>query len=383
MSRARLLVSIVWVCACGGGETSADGGDPIDGGDRVDSTVADAGMDDAGSADVDSGEPPIDAGPGGCTAAACPDEWMGGVNLAGADFGETNLPGVYDTHYIYPSPSEVDYFVGRGMRAIRLPFRWERLQRSLRSALDATELARMESIVRYATGLGARVILDPHNYARYHGALVGTSELSNDDYADLWRRLALVFADDDRVIFGLMNEPHTMPTEQWLAAANAAIAAIRGAGAQNLILVPGNSYTGAFSWADSWYGTPNAEVMLGVIDPMDRYAIEVHQYLDADSSGRGAECVSGTIGRERTVLFTSWLRDNGLRGFLGELGGADNAACEAAVHDLLSFIEANADVWLGWTWWAAGPWWGDYMFSIEPRGDGSDSPQMLWLDDHL
>ena len=79
--------------------------------------------------------------------------------------------------------------------------------------------------------------------------------------------------------------PHDMPTEQWLGAANAAIAAIRKAGAHNLILVPGNSWTGAHSWLDDWYGGPNGVWMLKVRDPQDHYAFEVHQYLDADSSG--------------------------------------------------------------------------------------------------
>ena len=53
-----------------------------------------------------------------------------GVNLAGADFGERDLPGTYDVHYTYPTPQEVDYYVGKGVNAFRIPFRWERLQRS-------------------------------------------------------------------------------------------------------------------------------------------------------------------------------------------------------------------------------------------------------------
>src|SRR5688572_819873 len=51
-----------------------------------------------------------------------------GVNLAGAEFGDSSLPGVYNTHYTYPRSNEVDYFIGKGMNTFRLPFRWERLQ---------------------------------------------------------------------------------------------------------------------------------------------------------------------------------------------------------------------------------------------------------------
>jgi endoglucanase len=87
------------------------------------------------------------------------------------------------------------------------------------------------------------------------------------------------------VIFGLMNEPHSMATELWLNNANAAIAAIRSTGAENLVLVPGNAWTGAHSWNSNWYGTPNSTVMLNITDSLNNYAYEVHQYLDSNSSG--------------------------------------------------------------------------------------------------
>ena len=92
-----------------------------------------------------------------------------GVNLAGADFGEGNLPGIYNTHYTYPTAAEVDYYVGKGMNTFRLPFRWERLQQSQNAAFNAAELDRMDTFVNYATSQGAHVVLDPHNYARYFG----------------------------------------------------------------------------------------------------------------------------------------------------------------------------------------------------------------------
>ena len=42
-----------------------------------------------------------------------------------------------------------------------------------------------------------------------------------------------------QVIFALMNNPYNMTTELWLENANAAIAAIRLEGADNLILISG------------------------------------------------------------------------------------------------------------------------------------------------
>ncbi len=41
-----------------------------------------------------------------------------------------------------------------------------------------------------------------------------------------------------------MNEPHDMNTNDWKTFAQAAINAIRSTGANNLITVPGNAWTG-------------------------------------------------------------------------------------------------------------------------------------------
>jgi len=302
---------------------------------------------------------------------------LGGVDLAGADFGN-QVPGTYGVNYIYPTTAEVDHFVGLGMNVIRLPFLWERLQRSQYAALDATELARLDAVVSYATGKGAYVIVDPHNYARYFGVVIGAG-VPVGAYTDFWSRLAAHFAQNPRVIFGLMNEPHDMSTEVWLSDANAAIAAIRATGAPNLITVPGNGWDGAHSWLQNWYGTPNATAMLGVKDPGNNFVFEVHQYLDADSSGGDmANCVSSTIGSQRLADFDSWLAQHGLRAFLGEFGAGSGSTCLAALDDLLGFIKARPDRWLGWTYWAAGPWWGTSVSAIEPV-NGVDVPQTAVL----
>jgi endoglucanase len=305
-----------------------------------------------------------------------------GVNLAGAEFGEGNLPGTYGTDYRYPTSSEVDYFGSKHMTVVRLPFRWERLQRTLDADFDADELGRLDGFVRDATSKGLNVVLDPHNYARYRGNPIGSDAVPNAAFADFWRRLALLYKGNDHVLFGLMNEPNSMPTEQWVSAANAAIAAIRAAGAPNLVLVPGNGWTGAHSWSESWYGTSNAQAMLAIHDAANNYAYEVHQYLDGDFSGRSDQCQSATIGSQAIAGFTQWLRANGKKGFLGEFAGGDNATCRAAIGDLLGNMEANADVWAGWSWWAAGPLWGDYIFSLEPV-NGADRPMMNVLAPHL
>jgi endoglucanase len=304
-----------------------------------------------------------------------------GVNLSGAEFG-SNTPGTYGIDYIYPTAAEVDYFMGKGMNTFRLPFMWERLQNSQFAAFDVAELSRLDTFVNYATSQGAYVILDPHNFARYYNDIVGGGTVPASAFTDFWSKLATRYKDNPLVIFGLVNEPNTMSSELWRDDANAAIAAIRATGATNLILVPGNAWTGAWSWEQNWYGTPNAQVMLEIVDSGNNYAFEVHQYLDTDSSGTSATCVSSTIGSERLVVFTNWLQAHGKRGFLGEFAGGRNDTCYAALADILAYVDQHADVWLGWSYWSAGPWWEEYVFTLEPL-DGVDRPQMAVLSQFL
>ncbi len=308
--------------------------------------------------------------------------WWRGVNLAGADFGADVLPGVLGVHYTYPNPGEVDYFAGKGMNIIRFPVLWERLQRSLYADLDAGEMQRVDLFIRQATGRGLQVILDPHNYARYRGELIGSQQVPHAAFANFWWRLADRYKGNDHVIFGLMNEPHDMPTQQWVDAANSAVAAIRAAGAGNLILVPGNRWTGAWTWnkADS-FGESNARAMLKIKDPNNWLWYEAHQYMDLNGEGGKQDCVSETIGSERLRPFTDWLRANGKKGFLGEFDSGLNAQCDRALNDMVRHMEDNADVWRGWTYWAAGPWWQPGT-SLEPN-NGQDARQIAILQPYL
>ena len=303
--------------------------------------------------------------------------WLTGVNFAGAEFGK-QIPGEINKDYHYPKQRDIDYFLGRGANTVRLPFRWERLQLNLAWELEPRELALLDGTVAYVTGRGAHVVLDPHNYARYLSNDIGSKEVPVSAFASFWAELAAHFKDNERVIFGLMNEPHRIRADDWRDAAQAAIDAIRARGAQNLILVPGTYWSGAHSWTKKRNGISNAFALRELNDPADNMAFEVHQYFDDDYSGTSSDCQSETIGRESLEEFTQWLRMNKHRGFLGEFGVASNPVCLEALDQMMQYITENSDVWIGWTYWAAGAWWGDYPFSVQPSPDG-DKPQMKVL----
>lgn len=334
-----------------------------------------------------------------------------GVNLSAADFGyysptdasQNKFPGVYGTDYVYPDDSYFDYFHSLGMNTFRIPFRWERIQPTLDGALDPAELSHLRHIVDYAASLGANVILDVHNYAHYSTPtemrMLGTPELTDADFADLWMRLGTEFKDDSNVIFDLMNEPSDvsfkLTTEAVVSFTNSGLSAIRAAGATNLTLVEGNGYSGGHSWEQDWYGTPNSVAMLDVVDPGHNMAFEVHQYVDnndgvdSDYSGTTDNVESATIAAEKLAGFTDWLRANGLRGFLGELGTPASDLGVQAMYNGVNFVEQNADVWMGWTLWSGGPWWDGaddahrYILSLNPLSDGSTAPQLAALEPFL
>jgi endoglucanase len=297
-----------------------------------------------------------------------------GVNLSGLEFGGSALPGVLNTDYVEPTDAEINYYAAKGMTVIRLPFDWERLQPVQGGPLDKTYLAMLDHIVALAGSKGMKVDLDVHNYGIAYGNMVGSAGTPDSSFSDLWSKLATHFASSSNVIFGLMNEPYEQAAAQWLTAANGAIAAIRTAGATQEILVPGTHYTGGSSWTTS----DNASVMTGVVDPDKNFAVEIHQYLNADGSGMDTSVVSPTIGVERLTAVTQWAEDNGIHLFLGEFGSGSDAASLTANQNMLTYMAQHTDVWQGATEWGGGPWWGNYGFATDPTA-GIDSKQVGML----
>jgi endoglucanase len=300
-----------------------------------------------------------------------------GVNIAGAEFG--GYDGDYGKSYIYPSDTTLAWAASKKMTAIRLPFRWERLQPSLFGEFDQAELSRLQDTVSRATELGLTVVLDPHNFAEYRDVKLGTGEVTTDAFADFWHRLAPEFADDSHVVYLLMNEPVGVTAATWFDAAQAAIHVIRNSGADNLILVPGTIWTGASHWFDEQPDGSNAELFKDIEDPMDNFAFEIHQYLDADFSGTNATCTRTKDAVDAVKAVTDWLRQHGFYGYLGEFGGTSSPDCLEGISEMAAYINKHKGIWLGWAAWAAGDWWGNYPLSLQPK-NGIDKPQMEMLE---
>jgi endoglucanase len=309
-----------------------------------------------------------------------PGRALAGINLSGAEFGG-KLPGVVGKEYTYPTPGELDYFHARGRTLIRLPFRWERMQRSLNAPLDLHELILLRGVLRAAGQRRMRVILDLHSYGRYQvpseeGQIIGTERVPVAAFADFWSKLAQAVKNEPGLYaYGLMNEPHDMgDVERWPRAAQAAVESIRRVDMRTPIIVPGDDWSSARRWRES----TNKELHLKVRDPRNNLIFEAHCYFDKDGSGtyKGtyeAESASPNAGVEYARPFVEWCRENRVRGFIGEYGVPNTDTRWLITMDrFLAYLDANN---ISSAYWSAGPWWGGYALSIEPEDLDDKAPQ--------
>ncbi|KAF2261470.1 glycoside hydrolase [Lojkania enalia] len=285
--------------------------------------------------------------------------WFG-INESGAEFGEKNFTGVYGREYIWYDLNSIDQFMAQGMNMFRLNFLMERLTpNTLTGPFDKLYMGNLTEQVNYITSKGAYAMIQPHNYGRFYGNII--TDVSG--FKTWWQNVAAAFKDNDLVVFDTNNEYHDMDQTLVFNLNQAAIDGVRAAGATSQYITPeGNSWSGAWTWVSSG----NAASLINLRDPQNKLIYQMHQYLDVDGSGTHAECVSRTIFRERLAAATKWLKDNRKQGVIGEFAGGVNEQCKAALKDGLAYLGENSDVWWGAIWWAAGPWWGDYMYSMEP-----------------
>ncbi len=303
-----------------------------------------------------------------------------GVNIATGGFAPERIPGRYGYDYAYPTAAEAAPFKQAGMNTVRVPLMWERIQSAPGALLVREELDRLDAAIAALKGFEL-IILDVHNYGAYRSVRLGDPKLPAETLANLWAQLAKHYKDDKRIAFGLMNEPVEIDARVWRTIAEKALLAIRATGARNLVLIPGTNWTGAHSWMEGGSAS-NGAALADLRDPANNIAFEMHQYADFNSSGTNWTCVAPQAAAGSLLAATRWLRANKLRGFLGEFGTSTDPNCLAALDAMLRAMTDASDVWLGWTYWSAGAWWGPYPMNIQPDANGP-KPQMAVLRRYL
>lgn len=244
--------------------------------------------------------------------------------------------------------------------------------------------------------------------------------VTQDQFKDIWGVLAKEFASlakqyPDQLIFELVNEPYThfdkngqpvagqeISTQQLFDYEVAAVKAIRNAGLNNLILLSGNYWDPLHGWTTM---TPNpndpnpngkiftaANLKAAGITDLEKIGIDMHQYFNkkeiydglerAEYSGTSPTCfdeadvkalgfqeysyeafkqkleLSDKTGKD---IFGDWLKQNGIKVFLGEFGTADNENCKKNLSYMFRFMNEHAfdankpseGGFIGWTAWRA------------------------------
>ena len=301
-----------------------------------------------------------------------------GVNMACADFG-SNFPGVYNTDYTYPQASDLDYWNEKGLKLVRFPFKWERLQYELNGELNRHDLDKMKDFVAAAAERDMVVMLDLHNYCRRYmngeHTIIGTNGLTPEHLASFWKSLATEFKSFDNIYaYGLMNEPHDLDScTTWFEMAQLCIDSIRTVDMDTRIMVGGNHWSSAERWVEL------SDTLKYLKDPADKLAFEAHVYFNANASGtykRGYDEDSCYLekGIDRVRPFVEWLKANKFEGMVGEYGIPDSDSRWNLVLDkFLSYLQEND---INGCYWAAGPWWPKDEFMAITPVDGKDRPQM-------
>jgi len=348
------------------------------------------------------------------TSAAVGKILFAGVNESGGEFGVFapgqkgfGLPGRFGSDFAFINKTTVDIFVDQEkINFFRVTFLMERmapLAFGLGSRFNETYFSEYADAINHITIVkGAYALIDPHNYMRYNdpsqqpnsGSVIGNSSdptaATTLQFGEFWHELARRFATNPKVVFGINNEPHDMPTDLILRNNQAAIDGIRLAGAPQLILAPGNGFTGGHAWTQtsgSAGNAPSSDFMNKLVDPLHNTAIDVHEYLDEDFSGSHDACTQP--GPSNLAALTTWLQQNKLKAVVSEFGGGNNQNCFQFIDDMLNYLEAN-DVYIGWAIWAAGPIWGDNSpccgpdtGSLEPGNvndlGGPNAFQTVWV----
>lgn len=341
-----------------------------------------------------------------------------GVSLSGAEMpqlSELARQGIF-----IPFDDDATLFIYKGMNTFRIPIVWEYwadIDGNIQTL--SNYYIRVKRVIQQLLARNATVIIDLHNYMRYHPSdvnlilnllntfpegndIIGTGRNapSNVAIARIWREMAFNFPMPN-IIFSLMNAPHDVPIGQVRSYIAIAIEAIRTAekqvriSAQNphLILVDGGYFSRIDTWFLSqpftqsnafWFSAP-------IIDPANKVAISVHQYFDKDGSGSGRyvdnECL--TLNEIRTSnnqslnfdrywsLFKDWVISHKVKIFISEFGVPDTPQCREVMNHVLTqwesfpFSQENESGLIGWTVWHgghSGSFWGQDSLSLDAGG---------------
>ncbi|MDR0412487.1 MAG: cellulase family glycosylhydrolase [Dysgonamonadaceae bacterium] len=318
---------------------------------------------------------------------------MLGVNLASAS-GGTN-PGTLGTNYRYPRHEDLYYFNAKGVKLIRLPFRWKRIQGEPDGALTVDDINAMHAVVKEAERLGMWVMPDMHDYLEYarndtlfevgvaggrawRGSVnawgpwfsLNYTGITKEHFADAWTKLVDAFSDCSNIWgYDLMNEPKGVNIDVLRDNYQAVIDAIREKDTQAYIVVEGKSYASSSGWPSV------SDELKNLTDPANKLIYQAHCYFDKDASGTYQSDYNTEVGnnfdvyKQRLDPFINWCAANGKTGMIGEFGVPYNGATGGdsrymvLIDSVFSYLKQKH---MTATYWCGGAFYETYHITVQP-----------------
>jgi endoglucanase len=287
-----------------------------------------------------------------------------GVNRSGTEYACTEGWGIFDGPVTTPDLQRIKDW---GANAVRVSLEedcWLGLSNVEAAYGGANYRTAITDYVARLTALGLYVIIDEH------GHIVGNSndQAPMPDRANapaFWASVAAAFAGNPAVTFDLFNEPYpdsnrdtaaawtcvrdggTCPGVTYTAAGmTELLAAVRNAGAQNVVMVGGPQYAGTLS---QWLTYRPA-------DPASQLAASIHIYYDTPATPERAPCWASACWDAQIAPVAATVPV-----VMGEIGEHD---CTFTLIDgsydgpggqgsLVAWADAHHVSYLAWSWIAS------------------------------
>ncbi len=265
----------------------------------------------------------------------------------------------------------IDSAASAGFKTVRLPVRWSNHASAGEPfTVDATFMARVESVVDALLAKGVYVVLNMHHYRQLDGDALDAGEspvadsVLEERFLRIWVQIAERFrAKSDHLIFELYNEPHGRQTaERWNLLAARALGAVRRSNPTRIVVI------GPVSWN-------NASALSSLRLPNDaNLIVTVHNYEPFAFTHQGATWVSPVLptgvsccdGAQVTALSTplqtanTWSVAHGYPVFLGEFGAYEAADMASRVRYTRLERDVAESRGMSWTYWEFASGFGVY-----------------------
>lgn len=349
---------------------------------------------------------------------------LNGINVSGLEDSGV-IPGTPGVNYFVPCDSafgtqnECPYYALRGVKLVRLPFLWERIEDALDGPLDQTYLGFIENFLDQAQANGFKVMVDMHNSGSGFGGKIGCSGgPTYAQYAYAWGLIAQALNGYPALAgYDEMNEPSYMCSHVNVPTMyQAATTSIRQYDMIHAVYLEGDGYATAWGWTglcptsicggaptDGW-GPGGNNDLLNVYDPANDIIFEAHAYGDWNGSGEyptypnpaAVGCTQGqtsyqcaqtmmdvltdppstldtNILHKRHSPFVGWCNTNQVKCDIGETGVSnDDPAWLIALDIDMKYLQANG---VTLTYWSAGPDFINYNLGVEPQNLGLTNQQ--------